>query len=132
MARKSHPVTAVFQSGEENMKRLMIASLVLATLVASGTAQAGIFGRRWSQSTYYQPTYAQPGYVQQPAYAQPMYSYQPNGGYRSYSYQPGADQSNSYQPGYVPAGHPMSLQQWDEASWQGAAHKGYGVHPRGW
>src|SRR5205823_4527877 len=112
------------------MKKLMIVSLVFAATVLSPTllstrAQAQVFGRRS------QPVYSQPGYVQQPVYSQPAYSY-PAGGYRSYSYQPGVYPSYSYAPGFAPAPQGLSLQDWDALSWQGAAHKGYGVHPRGW
>jgi len=50
------------------MKTLVIVAALLATTLTSGTAQAGIFGRRWPQSQ--------------------QQSAQQSSGYRSNSYQP--------------------------------------------
>jgi hypothetical protein len=63
------------------VKKLIIITVVLAATFAAGTAQAGIFGRRYNRGPAVQPA---------PAVAAPIATTtaQTDNGYRAFSYQP--------------------------------------------
>ena len=88
------------------MNRLIIVCAVSAAMFqASGTAEAGIFGRRWVQPANQTSSYPQ----------QAQQSRQPTNEYRSYSQQPTFPFSSRSDP-----------REWKEA------HRGYGIKVRGW
>jgi hypothetical protein len=83
------------------MKKLILVVTLASLLVPMCSAQAGIFGRRWSRQTYpsYSYSYSQPApqYAAAPA---------PAAGYRSYSYQPDPYQPAEFQQSNPAYGYP--------------------------
>ena len=87
------------------MNRLIIVCAVSVAMFQGGAAEAGIFGRRWTQPTNQTRSYPQ----------QAQQSRQPTNEYRSYSQQPTFPFSSRSDP-----------REWKEA------HRGYGIKLRGW
>jgi hypothetical protein len=83
------------------MKKLILVATLAASLVPLCSAQAGIFGRRWSRQTYpssYYYSQPAPQYAGVPANPAPAY--------RSYSYQPDPYQPAEFQQSNPAYGYP--------------------------